>query len=269
MSTLFQVVADSNAIATVTFSRPPVNAMSDAAYAELREVSESLSARDDIRAVVVTCPDQAKAWCAGADLKELRSRTGDDRAERYAAINAAMLAFYNIPYPVIAALDAPVIGVGMVWASLCDMRIGAADATFSLPEIQRGMAAGLTGFFNRLSMPEGLVREMMFTGDNYSGEQLASSGFFNQVLPKTEVKAAANALAMRIAKHKASGLKTTKIMANKAEHGSWLQSYQEFQGYAINLSTKPGSTEGINAFLSRSKDVSNSETTSGRNGHLA
>ncbi|MBR0653169.1 enoyl-CoA hydratase/isomerase family protein [Roseomonas terrae] len=255
MPKFFQVTVDSDAIATLRFARPPVNAMSDEVYAELREVSESLSTRDDIRVLVVTCPDEAKAWCAGADLKELRSRTGDDRAERYAAINAAMLAFYNIPLPVIGALDAPVIGVGMVWASLCDMRVGAKEATFSLPEIQRGMAAGLTGFFNRLSMPEALLREMMFTGDAYSGEQLAPSGFFNQVVPRAEVKAASHALAMRMAKYKSSGLRTTKIMANKAEHGSWLQSYQEFQRYAVDLSSTAGSTDGINSFLSRGKDA--------------
>lgn len=67
----------------------------------------------------------------------------------------------------------------MILAGLCDMRVAAEDAAFACPEIDYGLVAGDAGLFSLINMPEGKVREMLFTGARFTARELEATGFFN------------------------------------------------------------------------------------------
>lgn len=238
-------------IATVTFDRPPVNAVSVEVYSEMRDWSIALGASDDVHVVVLTAPLDRKAWCGGADLNEFLKLDSGSRRDRYAHINECVPHFAKLPKPVIAAMTGHAVGVGMVFATLCDIRIGSDSAFFAVPEIDRGVVAGGGAFFSKLGMPEGLVREMCYTGRRFTAAELHSSGFLNRTLPGTEVLPSAIELAHSIADKSLPALRATKLSALFAEDNTWMDAYLTSQEFAAELTGMADSKEGIRAFLER------------------
>lgn len=238
-------------IAVVTFERPPVNAVSFDVYTEIRAISQYLQNEHAARVVVIVAREGARAWCGGADLNDFLKLNSESRRARYAYINECVPHFANLSKPVIAAINGPAVGVGMVLASLCDMRVGADDAFFALPEIDRGVVAGGGCFFSRLSMPDAFVREMMYTGRRFSAQEVAKTGFFNYVVPRNEVLAKALEMADIIARKSLPALMATKQSAIAAETMTWMEAYKASQEHAAALTGMGDSKEGIRAFLER------------------
>src|SRR4029077_8261817 len=108
----------------------------------------------------------------------------DSRLQRYALVNQSFERFFNLTRPIIAAVNNHAVGAGFVLSTLCDFRIASKDAFFSLPEIDRGVLANGGGFFFRLRMPQGMMREMIYTGRRYTAEELGPTGIFNHIVPK-------------------------------------------------------------------------------------
>ncbi len=238
-------------IALVTFNRPPVNAVSFDVYTDIRVFSEYLADDPAVRVVVIAAPEGARAWCGGADLGDFLKLDGESRRARYKYINECVPHFANLRKPVIAAMNGHAVGVGMVLASLCDLRVGADDAFCALPEIDRGVVAGGGCFFSRLSMPDAFVREMMYTGRRFSTHEVARTGFFNYVVPRNEVVSKALELAHAIAGKSLPALVATKLSAIAAETMSWMDAYVASQEHAAQLTGLDDSKEGIRAFLEK------------------
>src|SRR5690606_26319757 len=161
-----------NGVAEVVFSRPPVNSVSLSVYENIGELADFIADDKRIRVVILTAPDDARAWCGGADLNDFVGMDTAKRKERYQFINEQVPKFYHLDRPVIAAINSHAIGIGMVWAGLCDMRVAAENAMFAVPEINYGLVGGGAGLFSMLKMPEAKVREMLFTGRKYSAREL-------------------------------------------------------------------------------------------------
>jgi hypothetical protein len=127
-----------------------VNTVSLSVYEDLGRIAELAENDDTIKALVLAVPEGARASCGGADLNDFKGMDKARRLERYAFINQQLPRFHSIDRPIIAAIDGAAIGVGMVHASLCDFRVAAEDAAFSLPEIDYGL---LSGCADRSSWP--------------------------------------------------------------------------------------------------------------------
>jgi enoyl-CoA hydratase/carnithine racemase len=250
MPKIFSLDIQPSGVAVVTFDRPPVNAVSEEVYLALRDVCDEVTA-SDARVMVLTAAEASRAWCGGADLNEFMVLDGESRKARYALINECLPRLHGLDRPVIAAMNGHAVGVGMVIASFCDIRIVAEDAHFSCPEIDRGVVAGGGGFFSRLSMPEGLVREMLYTGRRFTAEELRASGFFNRIVPRNQVLAKSMELAETIASKSLPALRANKICALAAEEMSMMEAYKFSQQYASKLTAMGDSKEGIRAFLER------------------
>ena len=94
------------------------------------------------------------------------------RLARYAMINQCMPRFYNLDRPVIGAINSHAVGVGLVLARFCDIRVAWRDAFFACPEIDRGVLAGGGAFLSRIGVPRGRIREMIYTGARFMADQL-------------------------------------------------------------------------------------------------
>lgn len=249
----FTMETDDQGITVVTFNRPPVNAISFDVYPEIRQMSETIEATDKTRVVVLTAPRGARAWCGGADVRDFLPLDYNARMERYKLINECMPRFYNLNRPVIGAINGHSVGVGLVLASFCDIRVAASDAFFACPEIDRGVLAGGGAFLSRIGVPPGKIREMMYTGARFTAEDLRDTGMFNYVMPRDQVMPKAMELARIIAGKSLPALKANKICTNQTESMSWTDAYHLTQEHSANLTITKDAKEGIRAFLEKRK----------------
>jgi enoyl-CoA hydratase/carnithine racemase len=245
----FSMETDSRGITVVTFDRPPVNAISFEVYPEIRNLAETIQSSDESRVVVLTAPPKARAWCGGADVNDFLPLDYDTRLARYELISECLPPFYNLERPVIAAVNMHAVGVGLVLASFCDIRVASEEAFFAAPEIDRGVLAAGGAFFLRLNMPQGFVRELIYTGRRYSAQHMRDVGFFNYVVPKAEVMDKAMELAEIIAGKSLPALKANKRTTNATESMAWQDAYKLTNEESAELTITDDAKEGIRAFL--------------------
>ncbi|MFB0515689.1 MAG: enoyl-CoA hydratase/isomerase family protein, partial [Candidatus Neomarinimicrobiota bacterium] len=130
-------------IATLTLSRPPVNALSQDMVRELAEAAKVLAADDGVSVVLIRS-DQ-RHFCAGADLKE-RSTIPDDQVSAVVgAIRDCFDDLARLPQPTIAAVHGSALGGGVELALACDLRIMADDVRFGFSEVSLGIIPGAGG----------------------------------------------------------------------------------------------------------------------------
>jgi enoyl-CoA hydratase/carnithine racemase len=243
------VSADDAGIADVVFDRPPVNAVSIDVYEALDALVDLVSGSSDVRVVVLRAPDDARAWCGGADLHDFDGISVEARKHRYNLINRALPRFYELDRPVIAAINGHAIGIGMILAAACDMRVAADSAAFACPEIDFGLVAGGGGLFSWLKMPEGRVREMLFTGDRFTAASMYDAGFLNYVVAKDEVVPKARALAASIARKSLPAIRARKRVSVALEGANWTDAYRLAQAASAELTDGHDGQEGVAAFL--------------------
>ena len=247
----FKLNVGSDGVALVTFSRPPVNAVSLSVYEDIGRLVQRIEGDAEIRVAVLTAPDEARAWCGGADLNDFVGMNSEKRKERYRFINEQMPGFYRLDRPVIAAINGAAIGIGMLLAGLCDMRIAAENAQFACPEIDYGLVGGGAGLFGTLKMPEAKVRELLFTGRKFTARELEPTGFFNYVVPRSEVVPRSLELARLIAQKSLPSIRARKVASVAIEGRTWMEAYLDAQALSADLVAGADSGEGVRAFLER------------------
>ncbi|MBC2670572.1 enoyl-CoA hydratase/isomerase family protein [Novosphingobium piscinae] len=247
----FTLTVDSDGVAVALFSRPPVNAVSIAVYEDLVRLADRIDGDPAIKAVVLTAPDESRAWCGGADLNDFVGMDPVKRKARYEFINASLPRFAAIERPVIAAINGPVVGIGMLLVGLCDMRVAAENARFSCPEIDYGLVAGGAGILALARMPEAKVREMLFTGSRFTARELEPTGYFNYVVPREDVLAKAMDLAKTIAGKSLPAIVARKQACLATEGRTWTDAYLQAQALSGGLAAGRDGAEGVAAFLEK------------------
>ena len=245
----FELTVGDDGVALVVFSRPPVNAVSLSVYEDIGVLVDTIEASANVRVVVLSAPPTARAWCGGADLKDFVGMDTARRKERYAFINDRVPGFFRMERPVIAAINGHAIGIGMILAALCDMRVASSEALFACPEIDYGLVAGGAGLLALLKMPEAKVREMLFTGRKFTALELEPTGFFNYVVPRQEVLPKALELASLIARKSLPAVRARKLASVALEGRTWMEAYLDAQALSADLVAGEDSGEGVRAFL--------------------
>jgi enoyl-CoA hydratase/carnithine racemase len=249
----FTLNVDDDGVGLVVFSRPPVNAVSLSVYEDIGKLVAYIEGNKSIRVIVLTAPEGARAWCGGADLADFVGMDPPRRKERYRFSNEQVPNFYKLDRPVIAAINGAAIGIGMVLAGLCDMRVAAEDAKFGCPEIDYGLVGGGAGLFGLLKMPEAKVREILFTGRKFTARELESTGFFNYVVPQAEVLGKSMEIARQIAQKSLPSIRARKIASAALEGRTWMEAYLDAQSLSAELVATADSGEGVRAFLEHRK----------------
>ena len=165
-----------------------------------REIAEAVDAyekNDAIGALVVTGSE--KAFCAGADIKEMQSQTYMDvYKEDFITVNWERLS--QCRKPVIAAVAGYALGGGCEFAMMCDFILAADNAKFGQPEILIGTIPGAGGT-QRLPRFVGKAKamEMALTGRMMDAEEAERSGLVSRIVPVDELVDEAIATATKIA----------------------------------------------------------------------
>lgn len=185
-------------VALVTLDRPDaLNALSFDLLDQLADALEGLDRDPTCRAIVIT-GSGARAFAAGADIRELATQTSARlHAERRFEVWDRLA---GIGLPTIAAVRGVALGGGCELAMTCDMIVAGEDATFGQPEIRLGVMPGAGGT-QRLTRAIGKARAMamILTGDTISAARADAIGLVTRVVPAEATVDAALELAARIA----------------------------------------------------------------------
>jgi enoyl-CoA hydratase len=177
-------------IALLTLNRP--DALNALSFAVLREIGAALDEIEagDARALVVTGAGP-KAFCAGADIKELLGRSLVEQ-KRGAELGQGVFAKLDrLPIPSVAAINGFAFGGGLELALACNFRIAARNAKLGLPEIKLGLIPGYGGT-QRLPRLVGEARalEIVMTGRTVGAEEAERIGLVNRLVDGDPVEAA-------------------------------------------------------------------------------
>ncbi len=189
-----------DAVAIVTISRPEkLNALNRATLTEIDQVFTALAADESVRAIVVTGAGE-KSFVAGADIGELSVLDTRGAEEASAFGSGIFRRIERSRAPVIAAVNGFALGGGCELAIACHIRYAAENARFGLPEVGLGIIPGYGGT-QRLPRLVGLgiASELIATGRMIDAAEALRIGLVNRVVPATELRAAALALAAEIA----------------------------------------------------------------------
>ena len=208
LQTLRLEVADH--VATVTMTRgTALNTMTAEFWTEVPRVFAAIDADPSVRAVVIA--STGKHFTAGLDLgwagQSLQGHGGDAGRAREAfrrhvkTLQETFSVVDRCRVPVIAVCQGGCIGGGVDFVTACDLRVGTADCFFTIQEINIAIVADV-GTLQRVPhlLPQGLVRELAYTGRRFGAAEAKSYGFLNRVEADHDAALAAGyALAAEIA----------------------------------------------------------------------
>jgi len=177
-------------VAVITLNRPEaLNALSFSILDEL-EVLISEVANTGVRALLLTGAGD-KAFCAGADIKELISRSRMDQKRGAEKGQKVLAKLANLPMPTIALVNGYAFGGGMEIALACNFRLATSNAKFGLPEIKLGLVPGYGGT-QRLPrlVGEGRALEIIMTGRTLNADEAEKIGLVNRIVEGNTMEAA-------------------------------------------------------------------------------
>lgn len=202
-------------IAVITLNRPDKrNAINVSASRTLAMLVERTEATRDIRVVILT-GEGPVAFCAGADLDDIAAGAGEQLMVNGAGMGGLIHARRRKPW--IAAVRGAAHGGGTELALACDMIIAGKNASFTLPEVKRGLIAGAGGVYRLMRrISPALAMELLLTGNRLDAERATALGLINRQVEDDEVLASALQLARQIAANAPLAVQETLLIARQA-----------------------------------------------------
>lgn len=256
-------------ILTITLNRPDrLNAWTGTMQEEVQAAIEQAGTDDAVRCIIVT--GAGRGFCAGADMQGLQQIGEDDDAATEATNGAKAVKdtrseglkdlypgrfgyMYRCPKPIIAAINGPCAGIGLIFTLYADMRFANQDAKFTTAFAQRGLIAehGIAWLLPRL-IGEAHALDLLFTARVFKGAEAERVGLVNCALPANELMPHA----METAKHLATQVSPRSLAIMKRQiRESYFQSFgrsleiadQEMEQSFASFDFK----EGVDSFVEK------------------
>ncbi|HEX6417347.1 MAG TPA: enoyl-CoA hydratase family protein [Acidimicrobiales bacterium] len=237
---------DDAGIAEVVMDNPPVNALTVAGWFDLAATIRGLGEDPTVRVVVLRA--EGRGFNAGVDIKEMQASEGFDAlvgANR--GCFAAFAAVYECAVPVVAAVHGHCLGGGIGLVGNADIVVASEDATFGLPEVDRG-ALGAATHLARL-VPQHKMRAMVYTAATATAAELHAFGSVLRVVPRADLRDAARAVAGEIAAKSPAVVRAAKESLNGIDLWDVRRSYRYEQGFTFELNLLGVADEHRDAFV--------------------
>jgi enoyl-CoA hydratase/carnithine racemase len=238
---------NANGVAEVLIDYPPVNAVPVQGWFDLANALRTLGRDTSTRAVVVSAT--SRGFCAGVDIKELQNLGPEALIGVNRGCYEAFAAVYECEVPVIVAVHGFCLGGGIGICGNADIIIASDDATFGLPEVDRG-ALGAATHLSRL-VPQHKARAMLYTSATATAQELLHFGSVLQVVPRDALLDAARQLAGSIAEKSPTVIRRAKESLNGIDPVDVKRSYRFEQGFTFELNLSGVSDEARQAFIEK------------------
>ncbi|MGW2522934.1 enoyl-CoA hydratase family protein [Streptomyces sp. NPDC001617] len=220
-------------ISVVAVDFPPVNALPVSGWYALADAVRAAGRDPRTRCVVLTA--EGRGFNAGVDIKEIQAQGTSALVGANRGCFEAFAAVYECEVPVVAAVHGHCLGGGIGLVGNADVIVASEDATFGLPELDRG-ALGAATHLARL-VPQHLMRALYYTSRTATAAELHAHGSVWRVVPRTELHAAALELAREIAAKDGQLLRLAKAAINGIDPVDVRRSYRFEQGFTYEAST--------------------------------
>jgi enoyl-CoA hydratase len=234
-------------IAEIVIDHPPVNALDVAGWFALADAVTAAGEVAENRVVILSAV--GRGFCAGVDIKEIQAKGNEALVGVNRGCAAAFAAIYGCEVPVICAVHGFCLGGGIGLAGSADIVVAAHDATFGLPEVDRGALGGAT-HLARL-VPQQKMREMVYTAKVATAAELAHYGSVARVVPRDELVSCARSIALDIASKSPTILRRAKESLNVIEPIDVNRSYRFEQGFTYELQVRGVADEQRLAFVEK------------------
>ena len=242
----------------VTIDRPEArNALSRQMGRQLCEAWCTLRDDPELRVAVIAGTGD-KAFCAGADIKEIgayyQSMTPIARrehGERNPGLGGITRNF-DAGKPIVAAIHGACLAGGLEIALACDLRVATTAARFGLPEVRRGIIPGAGGT-QRLprTIPLATALEMLLTGDAIDAATALRVGLVNRVVAPERLRDETRSLAQAVARNAPLAVQAARAAAYRGLHLPLDEALRLEQLYAEPLRSTEDAREGMTAFVEK------------------
>jgi enoyl-CoA hydratase len=221
-----------NGVVEVVVDHPPVNALPVKGWFDLAAAVTDAGRDEATRAVVLRA--EGRGFNAGVDIKEFqRDETFNALVGANRGCFAAFAAVYECPVPVVVAVQGFCLGGGIGLAGNADIVIASDDATFGLPEVDRG-ALGAATHLSRL-VPLHKARSMVYTSATATAAELHEFGSVLAVVPRESLRDKALEVAGQIAEKDPTVIRMAKESLAAIDLWDVHKSYRIEQSYTFEL----------------------------------
>ncbi len=245
------IIETHGAVGLIRLNRPQaLNALNSALIADLNDALDSYNKDDAIGCIVITGSD--KAFAAGADIKEMQSKTYMDAYKEDFLGNWSHLADQR--KPIIAAVAGYALGGGCEFAMMCDFIIAGDNAQFGQPEIKLGTIPGAGGT-QRLTRFVGKSKamDMVLTGRMMDAQEAERSGLVSRVVETDKLVEEALKTAAKIAALSKPSVMIAKECVNRAYETTLAEGVRFERRVFHSLFATQDQKEGMQAFVEKRK----------------
>ncbi|MHB8438355.1 MAG: enoyl-CoA hydratase family protein [Acidimicrobiales bacterium] len=240
-------VQGASGVAEIVMDVPPVNALDVASWFSLADALVAAGRARDTRVVILRA--EGRGFCAGVDIKEIQARGDEALVGVNRGCAAAFAAVYDCEVPVIAAVHGFCLGGGIGLVGNADMVVASDDATFGLPEVDRG-ALGAATHLARL-VPQHAMRRMVYTAQPITAPEMERYGSLAAVVPRERLIDTARKLAASVAEKSPTILRRAKESLNGIDPVDVKRSYRFEQGFTYELHVRGVADEQRQAFVDK------------------
>jgi enoyl-CoA hydratase/carnithine racemase len=247
-------------VATITLNRPEArNALSDRLTPALRRMIKQCGDDTEVGSILIT--GAGTAFCAGGDVKGMGDgalKTEVSLEDRIANLRIKQRtltgALVAVRKPTVAALPGPAAGAGMAIALACDIRIAAESAFMSTGYARIGLTGdyGIAWLLTRLA-GTARARELMFLSERLDARRCEALGLVNRVVPDTELRTTASALARQLAEGPTSAFGRIKDNLDRALMSDLLSSMDHEAENLVLAARTNDHREAVRAFVEKRK----------------
>lgn len=222
----------------VTLNRPEdLNASTTEMLFSFQRLWDALARDPEARVAILT--GAGRAFSAGGDMTHFVKTLDDEAFARAVQENQkrSLLAFIDLPIPIISAVNGPAVGWGATLATFCDVVLMSDKSYLAETHVDIGLVVG-DGISISWPLFASLhrVKEAIFTGDRITPQQAVEWGLANRVVPHEQLMAEARGLAEKMMKKPAQALRESKKIMNRYMHAAAAQHLD------VTLSTQMTST---------------------------
>ncbi len=244
---------DEGGVVTLTLNRPAqFNSLSRALMSELQAELERIAA--DARAHVVVLAGAGKAFCAGHDLKEMRSDPAKEfQRALFRQCSKLMLTLVGMPQPVIARVHGIATAAGCQLVSMCDLAVASDNARFAVSGVNLGLFCSTPSVGLARNLGRKQAMEMLLTGDFIDAQTALARGLVNRVAAPGQLDAEIKKLTDSILAKTPVAIKAGKQMFYRQLEMGLDGAYELASGVLAGNMMAEDAQEGIDAFVAKRK----------------
>jgi len=242
---------DQRGVHTVTLNAPrSFNVLSEAMMAAFQRALDAVTADPHARVVVVGA--NGRAFCAGHDLKEMKSRPELAYYQSlFATCSKLMMGVRKLEVPVIARVQGLATAAGCQLVAQCDLAVAVKEATFGVNGIDVGLFCATPSVALSRNMGPKQAMEMLLTGDFITADEAKSRGLLNRVVAADALDAEVSTLVDRILSKPREAVAMGKTLFHRQLETGIESAYQlAGQTMACNL-VHDVAQEGVQAFIDK------------------